>query len=425
MICLLPHCSYLSETSRMLAIRRALLARGARVTVATHGGTHERLLRQLGVPYDIVGPAMTEERSRRFVHHGPGIGAPSQSMWSDEELRTYVEAEARYFAEREVQIAVTGFTLTALLSTRLAGIPLAAEHAGSFVPPMWERGRLEAPITPFMPGSRWLPRPARRWLANLGTNRTQLYCSGFNRVAHALGVEGVPSFAQLLLADLTIVPEIPDVLGLTADELTAWRPTRPGYRPSTRLVPGGPIYAELDLPLPERVESFLAGGGPVVYVALTSTTAHQVRGIVSALRSLGVKLLVAATVHDLADLEGANVMVEGVLPSHLVMPRVDLAVTMGGQGSVQCAMAAGTPLVAVPLHPEQDLNVSLIERLGAGHRIAMADAVSPRLGALVRRVMEQPTYRAAAGRIAAAYSRVDGPGMAADAILSSLSEHRP
>ncbi len=88
-------------------------------------------------------------------------------------------------------------------------------------------------------------------------------------------------------------------------------------------------------------------------------------------------------------------------------------------------MAAGTPLVAVPLHPEQDLNVSLIERLGAGHRIAMADAVSPRLGALVRQVMEQPTYRAAAGRIAAAYSRVDGPGMAADAILSSLSEHRP
>ena len=211
-----------------------------------------------------------------------------------------------------------------------------------------------------------MPRPARRWLANLGTNRTQLYCSGFNRVARALGVEGVPSFAQLLLADVTIVPEIPEVLGLTADELTAWRPTRPGYRPSTRLVPGGPIYAELDLPLPERVESFLAGGGPVVYVALTSTTADQVRGIVSALRSLGVKLLVAATVHDLADLEGANVMVEGVLPSHLVMPRVDLAVTMGGQGSVQCAMAAGTPLVAVPLHPEQDRLVFMGDYIDRG-----------------------------------------------------------
>ena len=49
MICLLPHCGYLSETSRMLAIRRALVARGARVCVATHGGTHERLLGELGV----------------------------------------------------------------------------------------------------------------------------------------------------------------------------------------------------------------------------------------------------------------------------------------------------------------------------------------------------------------------------------------
>ncbi len=50
---------------------------------------------------------------------------------------------------------------------------------------------------------------------------------------------------------------------------------------------------------------------------------------------------------------------------------------------------------------DTDLEAALIERLGAGHRIAMADAVTPRLGALVRRVMEQPTYRAAAGRIAA------------------------
>lgn len=45
-VCLLPHCGYLSETSRMLAIRRALLERGASVCLATHGGTHERLLQQ-------------------------------------------------------------------------------------------------------------------------------------------------------------------------------------------------------------------------------------------------------------------------------------------------------------------------------------------------------------------------------------------
>jgi len=416
-ICVLPHCAYLSETSRMLAIRTALLARGVDVVVATHGGTHERLLRELGVPYDIVGPRLDDSRSRRMVLDGPGIGHPGQSMWTDDEIRTYARAEADYFRERRVRVAVTGFTLTALLSTRLAQIPLACEHAGSFVPPLWERSLVEAPLVSPMPFTQWLPVAVRRRLANLGTNRVGLHCSGFNRVAHELGVEGVPSFSQLLLGDVTIVTEIPEVLGVAPGDLEAWRPTRPGYRASTRLTAGGPIYAELDVPVPARVESFLAAGGPTVYVALTSTTADAVRAVVGALRSLDVRLLVAGTVHELSDLEDDRVMVGGVLPSHRIMPRVDLAVTAGGQGSVQCAMGSGTPIVALPLHPEQDLNASLIEKQGAGHRMTFADAATPRLAAMVARMLERATYRTAARRIQALYADVDGPGLAAEAII--------
>lgn len=423
MICLLPHCGYLSETSRMLAIREALLARGARVCVATHGGTHEPLLRQLGVPYDLVGPPMSDARARRMVVDGPGIGSPRQSMWTDDEIRAYVRAEADYFRERGVRVAVTGFTLTALLSTRLAGIPLATEHAGAFVPPMWEQRRFDTPVVPVMPGTSWLPAPARRWLANLGTHRVALHCGGFNRVAREIGVEGVPSFAQLLLGEATIVTEVAEVLGLSDDQLRRWRPTSPGYRASTRLHPGGPIFAQLGLPLPARVEAFLSSGGPVVYVALTSTTEAQVRAVVQALRPLGVKLLVAGTVHALADLADTHVLVEGVLPSHLVMPRVDLAVTTAGQGSVQSAMAAGTPLLAIPLHPEQDLNGSLIERQGAGMRLSLPDASTPRVVGVAARLLGATHYRTAARRLADAYATVDGPGLAADAILDAA--HAP
>lgn len=420
-ICVMPHCGYLSETSRMLAIRAALLQRGAEVVVATHGGTHEALLQTLGIPYDVVGPPMNDARSRQMVLDGPGIGSPSQSMWTDDELRTYARAEAAYFRERRVRVAVTGFTLTALLSTRLANIPLACEHAGSFVPPLWERSLMDAPLVSPLPLTQWLPTPVRRWLTNLGTNRAGLHCGGFNRVAKELGVDGVPSFAQLLLGDISIVTEIPEVLGVPAADLRAWRPTQPGYRASTRLYPGGPIYAELDLSIPERVQSFLAGGGPIIYVAITSSTADQVRGVVRALTTLGVKVLVAGTVHDVAELETGRVMVSGILPSHRIMPRVDLAITAGGQGSVQCAMAAGTPLVALPLHPEQDLNATLIERQGAGHRMTFADAVTPRLAERARLMLDRPSYREAARRIQAQYAEVDGPGLAADAILTAVS----
>jgi UDP:flavonoid glycosyltransferase YjiC (YdhE family) len=123
----------------MLAIRRALLARGAEVCVATHGGTYERLLAAEGVPYTVVGERFSAERCAEFIRMGAGMGPLNQSMWSDAEMRAYVDAEARFFREHDVGLAVTGFTLTALLSTRVAGVPLVTEHAGSMVPPVWER----------------------------------------------------------------------------------------------------------------------------------------------------------------------------------------------------------------------------------------------------------------------------------------------
>ena len=49
MISVVPHCGYLSETSRMLEIHRALRERGAPVRLATHGGTHQNLLGRAGV----------------------------------------------------------------------------------------------------------------------------------------------------------------------------------------------------------------------------------------------------------------------------------------------------------------------------------------------------------------------------------------
>jgi UDP:flavonoid glycosyltransferase YjiC (YdhE family) len=394
----------------MLAIHRALVGRGERPLVATHGGAHEQRLVEAGVPFTLVGPHMSAERGQRFVREGAGMGSPRQSMWSDEELMAYVRAEARFFREHGVRVAVTGFTLTTLLSTRLAGIKLVTEHAGSFVPPIWEREMVEPFLDSPLPPVRFLPRAARHWFANLGIHHVQHYCSGFNRVAKQLGIEGVPSFAALLLGDVTLVPEAPS-------ELDAWCPGSKGYRAGTRLRYTGPLFAELDRPIPDRVEKFLAGPRPIAYVAITSSTADQVRAVVSALRAAELRVLVAGTIHELSDLEREDVMVGGVLPSHRVMPRVDLAITAGGQGSVQCALAAGTPLISIPLQPEQDWNGQLLERHGAGERISMRDAASPKLAKLARAMLATPSYRAGAQRIRNIYAQLDGPNLAADVIL--------
>jgi len=418
-ICLLPNCCVLSETSRAVEIYRALKARGMPVRVATHGGTWEGLLSDAGVRCDVLGPGWGSARCEAFVRSIPGIGSPRQSMWSDDELRAFAALEADYFRAHGIRVAVTGWTLTALLSSRLAGIPLVTDHAGAFLPPALERGLLPVPTSvPLPPPLRWLPPGFQRRIHNAAPTRLGLWTGGLNRVARELGVEGIPSFAALLLGDLTLVTDVPEVLGVSREEVDAWRPRRAAaYRTGTRLRYVGPIFARFDTPIPDRVEQVLDGGRPVVYVAITSSPQALVRAVVAALRPLGASVIVAASGHDLRDLEGDSVTVEPLLPSHKIMPRVDLAVTAGGQGSVQTALASGVPLIGIPLQGEQDANVWLAQRQGAARLVAQRVAGTDAMTSAARELMADVTYRTNAARIARIYAAADGPGAAAEAII--------
>jgi UDP:flavonoid glycosyltransferase YjiC (YdhE family) len=102
------------------------------------------------------------------------------------------------------------------------------------------------------------------------------------------------------------------------------------------------------------------------------------------------------------------------------MPRVALAVTAGGQGSVQTALASGTPLVGIPLQPEQDTNVVLAERVGAARRVPLALAGSATLTSTAATLLADPAARAAAQRIRDLYAKTDGADLAAEAICTLL-----
>ncbi|QIG49375.1 glycosyltransferase family 1 protein [Nordella sp. HKS 07] len=352
---------------------------------------------------------MDTARSRRFVLDVVGIGDPGQSMYSHDEMRAHVFAEAEYFHRERVQAVVTGFTLTTLLSTRMAGIPLITQHAGSYIPPLFERGMLPEPSRPVQP-------------ANKTTQTPRIFLKEFDVLCAELGIPRIPSFPALLLGDLSLVTEAPEVYGVSAAEMRAWRPSGEAYWPTTRFEYTGPIFAELDLPVPPAVEEALQRQGPIVYVAITSASAQLVRDVVAEVASTGVEVIVAGTVHDVSDLAGPKVTVGGILPSHKIMPRVDLAVSAGGQGSVQGAMAAGTPVIGIPLQPEQYANVSLLQLKGAARLFPECDVGHGRLPALVREMTAQQSYRTAACAIQAAYAARNGPALSADAILRHLGD---
>ena len=116
-----------------------------------------------------------------------------------------------------------------------------------------------------------------------------------------------------------------------------------------------------------------------------------------------------------------SVTVEPLLPSDKIMPRVDLAVTAGGQGSVQTALASGLPLIGIPLQGEQDANVWLAQQQGAARLVTQRDAGTEAMTSAAKELLTDATYRTNAARIAQIYANTDGPGAAADAIIELAS----
>jgi MGT family glycosyltransferase len=82
-----------------------------------------------------------------------------------------------------------------------------------------------------------------------------------------------------------------------------------------------------------------------------------------------------------------------------VLRRADLFVTHGGFNSVQEGLAAGVPLLFCPQMFEQALNADVVVRQGAGLRLRTVTADS--IEAATATLLDQPSYREAAGRLAA------------------------
>jgi UDP:flavonoid glycosyltransferase YjiC (YdhE family) len=423
MIVLMPHCGFLSETSRMLHIADALQRQGCEVAIATHGGPYTHVLDEAGVPYTLLEPVMDNTRCAQYLVDLIQIGRPGGCLQPADEVRRSVDAEVALLRKCGARAVVIGFTLTAYLSARVACIPLVASHGGSYVPPVFERGLAPVPTTMPMPGVEWLPGVIKRAMANSGAQRMRGPVRFLNTIAAEVGVEPVPTLAALMLGDLTLVTDVPEVLGIDRESLEAWRPARArAYRADPRLRYVGPLFARLETTIPQRVERFLDGIRPTAYVVLSSSTPALLKAVVARVRDAGVRVIVGATIHALDGFDDPDIVVEGILPNHLIMPRVDVAVTMGGQGSVQTAMASGVPLVGIPLHPEQELNVALAVRQGMAIAMAPRHAGTQRMTDAIRRVTADRKFRDRARQVRPLYEGIDGAKNAATAIREYLMQ---
>jgi MGT family glycosyltransferase len=148
------------------------------------------------------------------------------------------------------------------------------------------------------------------------------------------------------------------------------------------------------------------GDDPLVLVGLSSTYmdhADLLRRIATALGDLPVRgLLTTGPTIDPGAIDApANVHVTRSAPHRQVLPHAAAVVTHAGHGTVIKSLAAGVPLVCLPLGRDQLDNATRVAARGAGLRIK-PKAKPAAIARAVERVIEDPSFTAGAQRLAAA-----------------------
>ena len=160
-----------------------------------------------------------------------------------------------------------------------------------------------------------------------------------------------------------------------------------------------------------------AGDEPLVLVGMSSTFmdhADALQRAATALAGLPVRGLVTTGPSIPVDAidAPANVTIVERAPHREVLRHAKVIVTHAGHGTVLKALAAGVPVVAMPLGRDQLDNAARVVHHRAGLRLkptAKPDAIAR----AVRRLLEEPSFSAAAERMAAAIAAETAEDLAA------------
>jgi MGT family glycosyltransferase len=167
---------------------------------------------------------------------------------------------------------------------------------------------------------------------------------------------------------------------------------------------------------------------PLVLVGLGSTFQNQAglqQRIIDALAKLPVRAVVTLgpTIRPSEVTASDNVVVVQSAPHTQLLKEASLLVTHCGHGTTMKGLAAGVPLVCIPMGRDQNDTAARVVHSGAGVRLKLTASVND-ISRAIKRTLETPSYREAAAAIAHAIATRKG---CADAVerLESLAGPRP
>jgi UDP:flavonoid glycosyltransferase YjiC (YdhE family) len=363
------------------------------------------------------------------VAHDLGWDWP-EFFGSEEIAKGFIEGQLAAFRELKPDIVFHGMWAPASIAARLLGIrtinflpvPL---HPGAFA------HGLVRDLPDMMPLFTRLPRPIRQkmaWWASGLMIKAPIFTQ--KRLGAAAGACGWPkkgpiSLFDMNMADLNLVNDHP----VFHQEYLHLIPKN--------IVLTGPLYARSDSKLDDDITRHLTKGpGPSILVTMGSSGTEEF--LFEAIKALKLNPednwnAVILASKSICSVEKANAIAGGdprllvtdrFIPAPAANALADIIVTHGGQGTVQCALAAGKPIVGVALQVEQQTNLDNAMNAGAGIRIQKQSWKAKNIRSTVLMVLKDPTYAAKARVLGETLNSMDGAKTAAEVMWRFILEEQ-
>jgi len=392
-----------AETGRMIEI-----AREARedfdVVFASYGGRYEPLIEGEGFDLLRLEPRLTSDRLARLRDILSGEAANTVGYLRRNDLEARVPNELDLFRDLDPAAVLTGWCLSVALSARAAGVPFVNVLHSTTIREYYEAGLQSWPDRSDFPFVRWLfggdEARMRRWMSRL-VLRLKLPVRPYNAVARAYHLPEFRSFIDLIEGDETLLADIPEWVGFDR------------VRPTVHFI--GPLPFRLDAAVPPAVTS-LPRDRPVVYFAMGSSGKPKlIADLLEAFGSRPWRVIAPVRPHvERMNLDVPNnVIVTDFLPAHRVNPMADVSVIHGGQNTVMNACLAGTPIVGIGMHPEQQANLDACARKGFAIRLSKRKTTSEAVLQAVDTILGDERAKAAVETFRDQLEAWDGPKNAA------------
>lgn len=383
----------LGDFTRALETAKGMKKTGARVKFFNHGGVHNHWIGEAGIEEQDLLPELTWEQHQVIMdinRYKAKVGTPLPV--STGEWIAMAEADLEALSAYQPDGVYAGLNLSCMISLPYAKLPMVTQVPTVNCPAFIHKEMYNMPNTMeknfFM--RRVLPGSIKRKIMKrvLLKDAAKASLETFNEARRHFGLRPIYNITDLVRGDITLLPDMPELSGLPEEDLN------PGYYYS------GPIFSRMDLPVPEEVKAVFGQPGLNIFCSLGSSGFPEtLKMIIEALKQLENCNIVCATTtimdpHEL----GPNTdrfYACRFLPAHLVNEMADIAVLHGGQGTIQTAAWAGTPVVGIGFQAEQQANIDGLVSAGAGIRIPLYDVSPKRIIKAVKKVSQEKYIKSA------------------------------